>query len=83
MPVCVAAVWALHPPGSLCSRFCREGSGSEGHGLGAKGDRLSYRVSARSKLQRAAGCLCESEGFWRKVPVVLGAFSCQTLSLRC
>ena len=34
----------------------REGSGSEGHELGSKGDHLIYKVFARSKLQKAAGC---------------------------
>ena len=33
-----------------------EGSGSEGHELGSKGDHLIYKVFARSKLQKAAGC---------------------------
>ena len=38
-------------------------AGSEGHGLGSKGDHLIYRVFARSKLQKAAGCPCESRDF--------------------
>ena len=33
-----------------------EGSGSDGHELGSRGDHLIYRVFARSKLQKAAGC---------------------------
>ena len=59
----VAAVGALHHSGSLCSWFCREGSGSEGHEPGSKRDHLSYRVFARSQLQKAAGCPCKSEDF--------------------
>ena len=41
----------------------RDSSGSEGHGPGSKGDHLIYRVSARSKLQKAAGCPCEFRDF--------------------
>ena len=41
----------------------REGSDSEGRELGSKGDPLSYRVFARTKLQKAAGCLCKSRDF--------------------
>ena len=41
----------------------RESAGSEGHGLGSKGDHLIYRVFARSNLQKAAGCPCKSRGF--------------------
>ena len=40
-----------------------EGSGSDGHELGSRGDHLMYRVFARSKLQKAAGCPCESGDF--------------------
>ena len=59
----IMADCALHQSGSLCNWFCREGSGSEGHGLASKGDHLIYRVFARSKLQKAAGCPCESRDF--------------------
>ena len=41
----------------------RESSGSEGHGLGSKGDHVIYRVFARSKLQKAAGCPYEFRDF--------------------
>ena len=43
--------------------YDREGSGSDGHELGSRGDHLIYRVFARSKLQKAAGCPCESRDF--------------------
>ena len=41
----------------------RNSSGSEGHGLGSKGDHLIYRALARSKLQKAAGWPCEFRDF--------------------
>ena len=41
----------------------RDCSGSEGHELGSKGDHLIYRVFARSRPQKAAGCPCGSRDF--------------------
>ena len=79
--LCVAAVWALHQSGSLCNGSDRDSSGSEGHGLGSKGDHLVYRAFARSNLQKAAGCPCISRDFEWKVPVLVGTFGCHVLSL--
>ena len=61
---CVLLRWGHCTSWVLCATGSdREGSGSEGHGLGSKGDHLIYRVFARSKFQKAAGCPCESSDF--------------------
>ena len=61
---CVLLLWGHCTSQVLCATGSdRDSSGSEGHELGSKGDHLIYRVFARSKLQKAAGCPCESRDF--------------------
>ena len=81
---CVLLLWGHCTGQVLCATGSdRESSGSEGHELGSKGDHLTYRVFARSKLQKAAGCRCESRDFWWKVPVVLGNLRLPDTEFKC